>query len=541
MSPPAHILDRCWGVPVVATFSAFLVFLAPSCAGLLYVLFMDEFGISHERAAWPQSTYTVMSNSIGLVQSVLQQRVPLYYLTLVGVALTCTGLVASAFAPDITWMTALYGGVYGAGAGFSMISLSLYLLLYFDKYRATATAFKYAGWAASGIIGPTLLGYFAEIYGPQGALLLVGAMALHAVPLVMLLGDPQPLTIPVWCARSPPKDPTTPLGQNGVRCLAGGAEMTPKRPLLMGRLTRRYNTNEEASKDPVPKEKPMEKETTKHTSVKILLTDVAKLEVTNPCSANSTLPMNCHTKPVSAKQMRVNSPSLLGHYAALLRNPLFYVLLIAFMTIDYMMTMVDTTIVEYGIDKGVATLKDAKQLQTYTATGQLIGRIVVPFVSDKIANSRCPFTAASLAVAAACLLLISRVNHFGTLAGLTALVGVCEGYLLCIKGVLIGDYLGVETLAAVCGLLGVASVPALLSAPSIIGFFRDKLGSYDKFYWMLAAVSLMSACLMGCIAGMDKVHRKTWLIENPNKKPVGQIVGTAYGTDVASSKDRSSS
>ncbi|KAL1421842.1 hypothetical protein MTO96_022760 [Rhipicephalus appendiculatus] len=239
--------------------------------------------------------------------------------------------------------------------------------------------------------------------------------------------------------------------------------------------------------------------------------------------------------------MKVDSPSLLGHYGALLRNPLFYVLLIAFMTIDYMMTMVDTTIVEYGIDKGVATLKDAKQLQTFTATGQLIGRIVVPFISDKIANSRCPFTAASLAVAAACLLLISRVNHFGTLSFLTALVGVCEGYLLCIKGVLIGDYLGVETLAAVCGLLGVASVPALLSAPSIIGFFRDKLGSYDKFYWMLAAVSLMAACLMSCIAAMDKMHRKTWNIDYLNKKPAGKIVGTAYGTDVPSLKDRSPS
>ncbi|KAL1421839.1 hypothetical protein MTO96_022757 [Rhipicephalus appendiculatus] len=154
MSPPAHILDRCWGVPVVVFFSAFFIYLPANSAGLLYVLFMDDFGVSHEMAAWPQSTYTVMSNTIGLVQSVLQQWVPLYYLTLLGVALTCTGLVASAFSPDITWMTALYGGVYGAGGGLCMTNLSLYLLLYFNKYRATATAFKYVGGAASGMIGP---------------------------------------------------------------------------------------------------------------------------------------------------------------------------------------------------------------------------------------------------------------------------------------------------------------------------------------------------------------------------------------------------
>ncbi|KAL1421840.1 hypothetical protein MTO96_022758 [Rhipicephalus appendiculatus] len=157
--------------------------------------------------------------------------------------------------------------------------------------------------------------------------------------------------------------------------------------------------------------------------------------------------------------------------------------------------------------------------------------MVVPYVSDKIANSRCPFTAASLAVTAACLLLISLVNHYGVLAGLTTLVGVCEGYLLCIRWVLIGDYLGVQTLAAFSGLLGAASVPALLSAPSIIGFFRGKLGSYDKFYWMLAAVSLISACLVGSIAVKDILHRKACNIDNPNKKPAGQIVDTACGAD----------
>lgn len=524
MPPPAELQDRCWGVPVVATFSAFLVFLPPSSAGLLYVLFMGEFGITHEMAAWPQSTYTVMSNSIGLVQSVVQQRVPLYHLTLFGVGLTCAGLVACAFSPDIVWMAALYGGVYGAGAGISMISLSLYLLLYFDKYRGTATAFKYTGWAASGIVGPTLIGYIAEHYGAQGALLLIGAMAMHALPLVMLLSDPQPVTIPAWCIRKPAKGFSAPVAPNVQQCITKGAELTPKRLLL----TRRYVTNGEANKEPVTKDKAMEKETTKHDSGKILVTDVTKLDETTTCSPNSSPPVSCAAKKrVCAKQMRVDSPSLLEHYAKLFRSPMFYVLLIPFMTIDYMLAMVDTTIVEYGIDKGAATLKDAKQLQTYTAVGQLVGRMVVPFVSDKIASSRCPFTAASLAVAAACLLLISHVKDFTTLAALTAVVGVCEGYLLCIKGVLIGDYLGVETLAAVCGLLGVASVPALLSAPSIIGFFRDQLGSYDKFYWMLAAVSLVSACVMCCIAVIDRMHRKAWDLHITSKKPPGEIVGTA--------------
>ncbi|KAH8038826.1 hypothetical protein HPB51_003329 [Rhipicephalus microplus] len=510
MSPPAHVLDRCWGVPVVAFFSAFVVFMPAFCGGMVYVLLMDEFGISHEMAAWPQSTFMVMSNTIGLVQSVLQPRVPLYYLTLFGVALACIGLVASAFSPDIKWMAALYGGVYGAGAGFCIINISLYLLLYFDKYRATATASKYIGVAVSGIVGPTLLSCIANKYGTRGVFLLVGAMALHAVPLVMLLADPRPITIPPWCFRPPVKDSTAPTTQYGGQHSAGGGQPTREWSRVTGRPMRRNNMNEDYSNDPLAKKTASEMDVIKHEDGVILVIKVTSLDVPNLCSVNSTPPGNCQIKPASAKHMSVESLSLLGHYATLLRTPLFYVLLMAFVEIEYTMVMVNTTIVEYAIDKGTAALKDAKQLQTYQALGELAGRIVVPIISDKIANSRSPITAVSLALKAGCLLVIVHVNHFGTLAGLAVLAGVCEGYLMCVKFVLIGDYFGVENLGAVSGLLGVASVPALLSGPSIIGFFRDKLRSYDKFYWLLAAVSLMSACLVGSIAAKDTMQRKAW-------------------------------
>ncbi|KAH8038828.1 hypothetical protein HPB51_003331 [Rhipicephalus microplus] len=258
MFPPAHKVDQCWGIPVVATFSAFFVFLAPSCAGLLYVLFMEKFGVSHEMAAWPQSTYMVMSNTIEGGSCLFRDR-------------SSTRVIRhdynkkTAFSgakirrhtvPEIGRRNNFSGRQRRAGAGISMISLSLYLLVYFDKYRATATAFKYAGWAASGIIGPTFLGYIAENYGPQGALLFVGAMALQAVPLVMLLGDPQPLSMPAWCTRVSANTTTRTVTQNDIQYSDGSAELTPKRPLLPGKVNRRYNTNEETDNHSVTKKSP---------------------------------------------------------------------------------------------------------------------------------------------------------------------------------------------------------------------------------------------------------------------------------------------
>ncbi|KAK8785594.1 hypothetical protein V5799_008044 [Amblyomma americanum] len=507
--PPAFVQDRCWGVPVVAAISAFLVFLASSSSGVLYVFFMDEFGVNHEMAAWPQSTYVVVSYSIGLVQSVLQQRVPLYHITLFGVALTCAGLVACAFAPDIVWMAVLYGGVYGAGGGISMISLSLYILLYFDKYRGTGTAFKYIGWAASGVVGPTLLAFMAESYDSQGCLLLVGAAVMHAIPLAMLLGDPRPVSVPACCLKVSSNDDAQQQSPNGPHLQTNG-ELLPPKPLLMsGPTNQYYSTKDDSKKGTSAKDVATARWNTKEHEVIGGVTERAAIKQCEPNHCDST----AATKPRDAwhrhaKMTMVDAPSLLSHYAALFRSPLFYMFLLPFITTDLTTSMLDTTIVEYGIDKGAATLEGSKQLQTFTALGQLVGRIVVPFVSDKVEHSRCPLTAASFAVASACLFLISRFKDYASVAVLMAAVGVCEGYLMCIKGVLIGDYLGPEALAAVSGLMGVAMAPILLSSPAVIGFFRDKLGSYDQFYWMLAAVNLLAASLVCLVVVDDKRRRK---------------------------------
>ncbi|KAL1444659.1 hypothetical protein MTO96_029674 [Rhipicephalus appendiculatus] len=126
------VKDRCWTVPIVAACCAFITLFTSSSAGLMYILFMEEFRISHEQAAWPQSTHIVV------------------------------------------------GSCSGAGSGMLLTSLSLYSLSYFEGYRATATAFKYAGVAISGIVGPSLMGYLTENYGCKGSLLLAGGISANA-------------------------------------------------------------------------------------------------------------------------------------------------------------------------------------------------------------------------------------------------------------------------------------------------------------------------------------------------------------------------
>ncbi|KAH7957221.1 hypothetical protein HPB52_019161 [Rhipicephalus sanguineus] len=145
--------------------------------------------------------------------------------------------------------------------------------------------------------------------------------------------------------------------------------------------------------------------------------------------------------------------------------------------VDVVVHMHETIIVEYGIDKKVGTLKQCNQLQTFNAAGQLAGRLAVPWLSDKMPLSRCAFTSANLIIVAACLLLTAVVQDYITLALLTAAVGVCEGYLICIKGVLAGEYLGVESLGLFTGLEGIFMSPVALSAPVLIDYVQPYVHS----------------------------------------------------------------
>nr|XP_054923387.1 monocarboxylate transporter 6-like isoform X3 [Dermacentor andersoni] len=106
-------MDRCWSVPLASALSAFLLVMNSSCYGFLYVLFMKKYGISHAEAAWPSSALVIAGSSVRIVVSQLQDKVSVYHITLVGGLLASLGLVASAFTPDIVWMSVTFGVLHG--------------------------------------------------------------------------------------------------------------------------------------------------------------------------------------------------------------------------------------------------------------------------------------------------------------------------------------------------------------------------------------------------------------------------------------------
>ncbi|KAL1468404.1 hypothetical protein MTO96_025448 [Rhipicephalus appendiculatus] len=186
--------------------------------------------------------------------------------------------------------------------------------------------------------------------------------------------------------------------------------------------------------------------------------------------------------------------------------PAFYVLLVTVVIGDYTNLEFSATIVDYGIDKGI-DLDNAKHLVTFSAIGQVVGRVVVPLQADFSPFMRHFLYTLSFLALCCCMVALPYVSAWPTVLALSTVIGASEGYIICIKYVLLAEYLGVDRTAVAIGMIGILMMPALLISPRILGLFRDVAGSYDGYYRLMATLSLMAAVLF---AGHDAwMHGKT--------------------------------
>ncbi|KAL1477165.1 hypothetical protein MTO96_035960 [Rhipicephalus appendiculatus] len=190
-----------------------------------------------------------------------------------------------------------------------------------------------------------------------------------------------------------------------------------------------------------------------------------------------------------------------SHALLLLRIPGFYVFLVAAVAGDYAAVQFGLTIVDHGLDKGIATDR-AQLLTTFLYTGELLGRLLLPLLADVFLFSHRAVYALSFLCMFACMTAVPHLSNFAGVFALCVCQGVAQGYCISVKYVLLADFLGVENVAVSFGLFGIAAVPLSILSPQIIG------GSYDGFYRTLGAVNLAAGVLFGTFALWHRFRRK---------------------------------
>ncbi|KAL1482552.1 hypothetical protein MTO96_033720 [Rhipicephalus appendiculatus] len=437
-------------------------------SGLLYVLFMEKFGVSREIASWPHTISRLMTTFVGFAIGAIQSHISVYAMLLFASVLCPATVMASAFVPSMTWMMVTMGFLYGLSLGTLLIGTSVYVVSYFDEYRNVATGIKYLGVSVSGVIGPILLSAVMDTYGLAGLLLIVGGITLNVIPLTLLLRNPQPTSVFLPCFKMSNSSKTNEL-KASTSTTTARQENGWEKPHVAG--VRNTCFQNETS-----------------------------FRTAKPCSAQdaptSVSVIQASEIPAAKKQHGCHAESgIFTQMLEVLRTPMFYIILVPIVFADFTLPLFASTIVDYGRDKGIL-LEKAALLLTCLCAGGFCGRIGIPVLSDKIANGRCIITAISLLILSACFVILPHVDILPAVVAVTFVTGLQQGYLATIKTVLSADFLGVQKVPLCWGLMGIASLPLTFFEPSIVGAFRDAAGSYDNLYRLCGGLDFFAALLL---------------------------------------------
>ncbi|CAN8015715.1 unnamed protein product, partial [Ixodes persulcatus] len=102
-----------WHVAALGFLTSFLVSATMSNSGFFYVGFMEEFDVNRKSATWPRSVASALCLLSGFLVAPLQRKVSLFTIFLMGGLLAWAGVVASAYVPNMAWMTVTLGVING--------------------------------------------------------------------------------------------------------------------------------------------------------------------------------------------------------------------------------------------------------------------------------------------------------------------------------------------------------------------------------------------------------------------------------------------
>ncbi|XP_075542630.1 uncharacterized protein LOC142576396 isoform X1 [Dermacentor variabilis] len=500
-------LDNAWCVPLLASISTFLLTMPFTCFGLLFVIIVEKFGTTREETSWIESVFIMCSNLSALAIAFLQLRYTLSHIALMAAVLTSTAVIASAFAPNVVWMSIIFGGFYGFAVKLFVAAVSIYTMLYFDKCRATAQSFISASQGAAGMVGQSVLSCLEESYGLTGALVILGGILMHAVPLAMLMNEPRRIRLTCFRRKKllafDADIIVTPVtsGSNKAAFLKSGPQRdfsdvqgSAEQQFSFGAANNNSITGQEVLSPEVPS-----------TGGKLSF-DAAMFQGS---SAKDSLSKSCNTRSENLSPLKAEHktplPSLELNTArnrtvmpnqsfslkialSLFQEPVFYVLLLGSLVGDYTEMVFLATAVEYAEDKSMS-IEISEHLVTLWFLGQFLGSGLLPLLVDCVVYSRSFFYVVTFALSSVSLVVLPHVMDIPSLSVLLPIHGMAMGFIRCVKCVVMADQVGPERTAACWGISGLAIIPLSLANPRIIGFFRDSEGSYDNFYRMLGGIN----------------------------------------------------
>ncbi|XP_077533455.1 uncharacterized protein LOC144145660 [Haemaphysalis longicornis] len=237
----------------------------------------------------------------------------------------------------------------------------------------------------------------------------------------------------------------------------------------------------------------------------------SKSMVPEPNDHRQDVAIRCDGAANTVSNVQLDNTAQRYSWRSLLHSPVYWLFVLGGVLADYSDSAILSTLVDSALDRG-ATRLQADMAIACSAPSQLVGRTILPLIADLGFIDRTTMTCFSYFLFAASVAALSATRSFSTYVAAAAFVSMSTGSLMTMTHVVAADYFGVDAVPATWVACGFLITPLFFCSPSILGFFRDRLGCYDQFYYSLAIVHTLAGILFVFLVCHLKRGRKSWCV-----------------------------
>lgn len=442
----------CWPVAACAAIYVFFGMMLAKSESVIYVGFMDMLHANREDASWPLTLAIITSQLAGPLYGLLGLWLSDRVLLIAGALLCSLPVMACALTKSLGLIIFLYGVLYGLGVACEEVLPFTVVARHFVRLRGSAMSLLFVVTAVSGFVSPLLVEMLRENVEFPTALAILGALELN-----MLFGC-------IFVNRVPPNSDSAGAVSNGGDNDDDDDIITEAPPPP----SRRSRTGSFLTASLA------------HSCSKEVVESITATRLTahaqQPNEADSLLP---HPESAWKKLMRnlrllASAPFL--HVAASRAVSVFVLS-------SFLLTAVD-----FGTDNGLVGYQ-AVALVTASAVGDLVARIVTGLVLDyKILNGD-SLMLCTFASQAAALAILGLVKNYWILVASCFVSGLSAGSRIFASTIMVAELFDERSLPLSLGVTNFVAGVFCLARPSLIGFARDVVGSYDPLYVAFAVTN----------------------------------------------------
>lgn len=395
---------------------------------------ISYFGINREAASWPFSLCIATASFSGVLVGMLIQVISVRQILFITGLLVALGhMLCFLTFYSVHWVTASYGIVTGFGTGFVTPCLAIMTNSYFSKARVTANGISLSGTTCGAFVFPVLTNYLLMEFGLPGTFLVLAGFGLNA--------------------------------------LVGASMLRTRSPSFFHRLAFKPSD----SLEPCLPEKSEADETTS------LRWDTGQTS----CGDEVSIKL-----PEGSK---IGGP-IFETFFATIKDSMFWVVAMSALSSIMVLMLFTMIIVDHAVDIGMSKSQAVLLLPIFSVP-DLVGRLCTGWISDKGYMKRHHIYMITKTTSGILLMFLPVIRLDVVIYLFCGVLGLLEGSATILTNVLFMDYLGLKRLPAALSLWSFSLGAVFLGTPPLIGIFRDVYGKYDRLFYLMGGVSVLTSAI----------------------------------------------